>query len=85
MDDMTTKEAIAYVAEYFGLKSYYALSKALSDETLTVQPIQISNYAKGGKMSKKVADRFFETFGIVISDAYKPGALENVDFETTPE
>ena len=72
---MTTIEAINYVVEYFGVTSKYALAKALSDETLTVQPIQISNYLNGTVMSLKVADRFFETYGVVVSDAYTPGAF----------
>lgn len=80
---MTAKEAILYVVEYFGLKSYYAIAKALSDEELTVQPIQISKYCKGYKMSKKVAQRFFNTFGVIISDPFdmsmfKDG-IDNVD------
>lgn len=73
MDDtlvMTGIEAIKYVADYFGVPSKYALAKSLSDEDLTVQPIQISNYLKGTQMSKKVAERFNETYGIIISDAY---------------
>lgn len=67
---MTGAEAIKYVADYFGVPSKYALAKSLSDEKLTVQPIQISNYINGTRMSKKVADRFNDTYGIIISDAY---------------
>ena len=74
-EGMPIKEAINYIVEHFGVTSYYAMSKALSDETLTVQPIQISNYANGSKPSQKVADRFFETYGVVISDAHTPGAF----------
>lgn len=69
-EGMTSKEAISYISEYFGIKSYYAIAKALSDEELTVQPIQISNYCKTTKMSKKVAQRVFDTFGIIVSDTF---------------
>lgn len=69
---LTGKEAIKYAAEHFGVRSRYAMSKALSDDELTVQPIQLSNYLKGRRMSKKVAQRFFETYGIRITDAYVP-------------
>ena len=69
-DPMTGKEAIKFAADHFGVQSKYAMSKALSDEDLTVQPIQISNYLNGTRMSKKVAERFEETYGITISDAY---------------
>ena len=84
---MTAKEAIHYIVEYFGLKSYYAIAKALSDEDLKVQPIQISNYYKGGRMSAKVAKRVFDTFGIVISDTFdksKYGKF-NVDSERSSD
>ena len=67
---MTGAEALKYAQDYFGVPSKYAMAKSLSDETLTVQPIQISNYLNGTKMSKKVAQRFEETYGITISDAY---------------
>lgn len=67
---MTGKEAIQYVAENFGVQSMYALAKSLSDETLTVQTIQIKNYLNGRRMSKKVAERFNDVYGIIISDVY---------------
>lgn len=70
--ELTAKEAIKYAADYFGVPSKYAMAQQLSDEVLTVQPIQITNYLKGTKMSRKVADRFFATYGIVITDAYTP-------------
>ncbi len=76
-DTMTGEEAIKYIVEHFGVTSMYALSKALSDEELTVQPIQISNYLNGKKMSRKVADRFFETYGIIVSDVHNPGVFAN--------
>lgn len=75
-DTMTTAEAIKYVVEHFGVTSMYALAKSLSDETLNVQPIQISNYLNGTRMSQKVADRFFETYGVVISDAHATGVFQ---------
>lgn len=65
---MTGAAAIKFVAEYFGVPSKYAMAKALSDETLKVQPIQINNYLKGKKMRKVVADRFFDVYGVTISD-----------------
>lgn len=67
---MTSREAIFYIVEYFGLKSYYSIARALSDDELTVQPIQVSSYCKGRKMSPKVAKRVFDTFGIIISDPF---------------
>lgn len=67
---MTGAEAIKYVADHFGVPSMYALAKALSDDELNVQPIQVSNYINGTQMSKKVAERFNETYGVIISDAY---------------
>lgn len=75
MEPMTTAEAIEYVVDVFGIPSYYALAKSLSDSELTVQPIQISNYLKGTRMSQKVADRFFITYGVVISDVHSSGAF----------
>lgn len=75
---MTTVEAIKFVRDHFGIASMYAMSKDLSDENLTVQPIQISRYLKGHKMSQKVADRFFETYGVVINDPYKREGIYNV-------
>lgn len=74
-EPMTGAEAIKYVTDHFGIPSLYALAKALSDDTLTVQPIQISNYLNGSQMSPKVAQRFFETYGVVIKDIYNPGVF----------
>lgn len=73
---MTAKEAIDYVSKAFNITSKYALAKSLSDEHLVVQSIQISNYLNGRKMSKKVADRFFDVYGIVITDAHDRGILQ---------
>lgn len=74
---MGTKEAIEYVQYVHRIKSYYALAQTLSDTDLNVQPGQISNYARGKTvMSEKVAQRFFDVYGIVVTDAYKPGAFQ---------
>ena len=67
---MTTKEAIEYVADHYNVPSMYTLAKSLSDEKLTVQPIQISNYIKGRKMKKAIADRFREVYDIEITDVF---------------
>ena len=75
-ETMSTVDAINYVTEYFGIQSMYALAKSLSDEELTVQTIQISNYIKGKRMTKKVANRFFITYGVIINDAYTPGVFQ---------
>lgn len=70
-DSMTTIEAIKHVTDIFDIPSAYALAKSLSDEDLKVQTIQITNYLSGKhKMSRKVADRFYECYGIVINDAF---------------
>lgn len=78
MDDilhLTTKDAILYVSENLhGFKSMYSIAKALSDDELTVHTIQISNYLKGTKMSRKVADRFTEVFDIIITDVHDTSA-----------
>lgn len=73
---MTGEEAIKYVQQAFDISSKYALAKSLSDETLKVQSIQISNYLNGRKMSKKVAKRFYDVYDIVISDAHDTGTLK---------
>lgn len=66
---MTTIEAIKYVKEHFEISTKSELARSLSDDTLTVQPIQITRYLKGSKMSQKVAKRFYETYGIIITDS----------------
>lgn len=84
MDDemtMTGKEAITFVAEHFGVPSRYALAKALSGDGLNVQAIQITNYLTGTRMSKRVAERFNEVYGIVISDVYVPSDLREITQE----
>lgn len=79
-DAMTAYDAIMKVCEEFNIPSKYALAKNLSDDTLTVQPIQISNYVhrdpkKRRKMSKAVAKRFLDTYGIYITDQHDPGSF----------
>lgn len=76
-ESMSTKEAIEHAADYFSVPSMYAMAKALSDENLKVQPIQISKYrTKGVKMSKRVARRFFDTYGITVNDSTNKGVWE---------
>ena len=74
MDDeqMTIKEAIRHVLDNYDIPSRYALARALSNETLNVQPIQINNYLKGTRVSKKVAERFLDLYNIVIIDVHDP-------------
>ena len=67
---MTAAQAIEYAQRVFEVPSAYAMAKALSDDTVKVQPIQIANYLNGTRMSKKVADRFHATYGITITDAF---------------
>lgn len=76
-ESMSTKEAIEFAAEHFGVPSMYAMAKALSDETLKVQTIQISNYRKGTKMSKEIAQRFYDTYGIIVNDYSDRGTWQN--------
>lgn len=70
---MTGLEAIKHVAEYFELNSMYSIAKSLSGDNVNVQPIQIKNYMNGTKMSKKVAKRFEEVYGIEITDVHSTG------------
>jgi len=72
-ESMSSKDAIEFAADHFGVPSMYAMAKALSDETLTVQPIQLSRYLKGHKMSLPVAQRFYDTYGIIVNDYIKKG------------
>lgn len=74
---MTTKEAVKHVAELYDIPSLYALAKSLSDKTLNVQPIQISGYLNGARMSKKVAARFEAVYDIHISDAVRAGTFHS--------
>ena len=72
MPPMTGKQAILYAIEHFGVTSKKALAESLSGDGLMVQPIQITNYLDGTKMSQRVADRFLFVYGITISDAHNP-------------
>lgn len=74
--EMNTIEAIAHIGEYFGVPSMYALAKSLSDDSedgVKVQPIQVRHWLNGRKMTKRVAERFAEVYGIHITDYYAPG------------
>lgn len=81
MDDcevriMTTKLAVMTVVAEHEIRSLYQLASMLSNEEIKVQPIQISNYLNGTRMSGRVARRFFELFNIHIEDAVgKEGTL----------
>lgn len=70
---MSAAEAIEYVVYINNIKSIYEICKKLSNSEIKVQPIQISNYRTGSKMSPKVAARFKEVYGITIDDIYNPG------------
>ena len=77
---MSGADAIRHAADIYGVPSMYAMAKALSDEDLTVQTIQIKNYLTGTRMSKKVADRFEAVYDIHITDAYESNAMrQNYD------
>lgn len=75
MEPMTGIEAIKHVVEHYGMTNKSAIAKSLSGDGLEVQPIQITNYLDGTKMSQKVADRFLLVYGIVIKDAHNPSDL----------
>lgn len=80
---MTAFEAIKKVCSEYNITSKYRLAKELSDERLVVQPIQISNYVnpdlkKRRKMSKAVAERFFDVYGIYITDQHEPGIMRKL-------
>lgn len=69
--DLTTKEAIAYIKDYFGIESNYGIAKMLRSKQLPMQPIQIAGYETGKKMTKKTASLFAATFGINVTDTHK--------------
>lgn len=70
--ELETQKALLYVLQNTDCKSMYSIAKALSDDELKVQTIQVSNYLKGKNgMSEKVALRFEEVFGITITDVYQ--------------
>jgi len=77
-DPMSAKEAILTIARDTEFKTQYSISKALSDEDLNVSIGQITRYLKGCRMSRKVADRVHEVFGIVVNDVYE--ALDIVKY-----
>lgn len=82
MDDLedylklTGRDAILYIAENYSTKSMYAIAKQLSNDEVKVHAIQITNYLKRGtKMSRKVADRVFAEYNIIVTDVYEPSAV----------
>ncbi len=77
MYSLSTLEAVHYVMEFYNIPSYYRLAKNLSDESYTVQSIQIFNYLKGYKMSRRTANRFLAVFDIVINDVYESIRKDN--------
>lgn len=77
--EMTSKEAVIHVIREMDVPSKYAVAKLLSDDTLEVQPIQISNYLKGKTMSAKTAKRFEEVFGITITDVRQRTILLEIE------
>lgn len=69
MTKLTTKQAVLKV-----LRDMHWSKYKLAQE-MGVRPIMISNYLKDEKptkMSGRTADRFEDTFGIEITDAYRP-------------
>lgn len=74
-DVMTGANAIKLIVDQFDIPSLYALAKSLSDEELTIQPIQISNYMRGHRMSAKVAKRFLDVYNVVIGDVHNQGVF----------
>ncbi len=82
---MTTKEALEYIADLEQIPSLYAMSKYLSDDKLTVQAIQISNYLNGSVMSEKVANRFEALTGIFITDAVRAGRFRQRPIPSKPQ
>ena len=66
---MTVKEALQHLHDEHKLKSLYSIAKALSGDGVTVQPVQIRNYIRGGSMRAKTAERFLSVFNIYITDA----------------
>lgn len=71
LEPMSSKDAVLTIASKTEHKSRYAICKALSYDGLRVTVTQISRYLKGHRMSRKVADRVFDVFGIVVSDVYE--------------
>ena len=68
---LSSKEAMQYIMRELGYTSLYSIAKELTDNDITVQPIQISNYLKGKHvMSSKVAFQVYNTFDIEITDVH---------------
>lgn len=73
---MRAADAIVHVSELNGNMSMYQLAKSLTGDGVTITTTQIRNYLKNGtRMSKKVAQRFEEVYGITITDVYKSEAI----------
>jgi len=81
---MSTRDALDYVADLYQIPSLYKMAQSLSDDTLTVQPIQISNYLNGSVMSEKVATRFEAIYGIFITDAIRSGIFRQRPIQSKP-
>jgi hypothetical protein len=64
----TTVEAIRHIAKEYDINTLSAFARELSNDDIKIQPIQISNYLKGRKMSRKVANQFLVRFGVIITD-----------------
>lgn len=75
LTSMTSKEAILHVTDLHQIPSLYRLAKELSHEELKVSVTQISNYLRGTRMSRKVADRFLDLYEVTISDVYDNSVL----------
>ena len=69
---LDSQAAVQYVMDNSIYTSYYSIAKVLTEDRLSVQPIQISNYHKGKRaMSDKVSQQFKEVFGIEIADSHR--------------
>jgi hypothetical protein len=70
-EPMSSRDAIVTISKDTEFKTRYAISKALSDNELVVSVGQLTRYLNGKRMSRKVADRVHEVFGIIINDVYE--------------
>ena len=69
---LSSQDAVKHVINEFGYTSHYSIAKELTSHGLTVQPTQIGYYVKGVHvMSGKVAEHFYDVFGIEITDVFK--------------
>ena len=72
MSKMTTMEAVLHVLSINKGMSKYALAGRLGR-----RPIMVDNWLNGTRMGGETADRFEDTFGIEITNAYRPGVKAN--------